>query len=68
MKNKRLIEKIRLVLGEEQLPITEIYARLSKELAYYPEVNRLSKIMRGKFEMVSIGSVKCKRNEWRNKQ
>lgn len=67
MKNKRLIEKITLVLGDEQLPIKEICSRLSGELTYYPESNRLSKIMRGKFEMVSIGSVKCKRNEWRNK-
>jgi hypothetical protein len=68
MRNKRLIEKIKLVLGDEQLPITEIYSRLSNELMFYPEPNRLSKIMRGKFVMVSIGSVKCKRNEWRNKQ
>jgi hypothetical protein len=67
MRNKRLIEKITKVLGEEQLPIKEIYSRLSGELAYYPEPNRLSKIMRGKFEMVSIGSPKKKRNEWRNK-
>lgn len=67
MKNKRLIEKIELVLGDEQLPIGEIVNRLSGELVFYPEPNRLSKIMRGKFVMVSIGSPKCKRNEWRNK-
>mgnify|MGYP003656996428 FL=1 len=67
MRNKRLIEKVTKVLGDEQLPIKEICARLSYELTYYPEPNRLSKIMRGKFVMVSIGSPKCKRNEWRNK-
>jgi hypothetical protein len=68
MKNKRLIEKIKIVLGDEQLPITEIYSRLSNELTYYPEPNRLSKIMRGKFEMISIGSPKSRKYEWRNKQ
>ena len=75
MRNKRLIEKIKLVLGDEQMPIDEIVTLLSQlktkegtPLTYASlEANRLSKIMRGKFEMVRIGSPKCKRNEWRNK-
>lgn len=67
MRNKRLIEKIKKVLGDEQLSITEIHARISKELVYYPEPNGLSKIMRGHFEIVRIGSPKSKNNEWRNK-
>ena len=67
MGNKRLIERIKKELGAEQLPISEIHARLSKELVYYPEPNGLSKIMMGRFEMVSIGSPKKKKNEWRNK-
>tara|TARA_R110000822_G_scaffold65150_4_gene159596 strand:+ start:511 stop:786 length:276 start_codon:yes stop_codon:yes gene_type:complete len=78
MKNKRIIEIVKEVLGDEQLSIGEIIDRLhdyktmrdgSKRgrLQFYPSANRLSSIMRGRFEMVSIGSVKCKKNEWRNK-
>ena len=74
MKNKRIIEIVKEVLGDEQLSIGEIIDRLSEyktkrgKLIYYPAANSLCAIMRGKFEMVSIGSVKCKKNEWRNKQ
>jgi hypothetical protein len=68
MRNKRLIEKIKLVLGDKQLSITEIHKGISELLVFYPSKERLSQIMRGKFEMVSVGSVSSKKNEWRNKQ
>ena len=73
MKNKRIVEQVKEVLGDEQLSIGEIIDRLSEyktkrgKLIYYPNAYTLSSIMRGRFEMVSIGSVKCKKNEWRNK-
>jgi hypothetical protein len=75
MANKRIVERIKLVLGDEQLPIGEIINRLSqlktttgKPYVYIDlEASRLCRIMMGKFEIVRIGSLASKNNEWRNK-
>lgn len=75
MANKRIVEQIKLVLGDEQLPISEIINRLSnlktttgKPYVYVDlKATRLCRIMAGKFEIVRIGSLKSRNNEWRNK-
>lgn len=75
MTNKRIVERIKLVLGDEQLPISVIIDRLSqlktttgKPYVYVElEARHLCRIMMGKFEIVRIGNPSSKNNEWRNK-
>ena len=76
MRNKRIVKQIKLVLGDEQLPISVIIDRLSnlktttgKPYVYVDlKATRLCRIMAGKFEIVRIGNLANKNNEWRNKQ
>lgn len=75
MANKRIVEQIKLVLGDEQLPINVIINRLSQlktttgKPYVYVDLNatRLCRVMAGKFEIVRIGNPSSKNNEWRNK-